>query len=513
MTPSKYIKELASKREQVETGGGEKRTSKQHSKGKWTARERLAYLLDPGSFIEIQPFLTERKPSNNLESLNGDGVVGGFGKIAGKAVYVYAQDFTVLGGSLGEMHGKKIATILDLAGKNRLPIIGLIDSGGARIQEGVSSLDGYGQIFYRNVLYSGVIPQISVIMGPSAGGAVYSPALTDFVIMVEKISQMFVTGPKVMQEVTGEQITAEELGGSFIHSQKSGNAHLTKPTEWEALDAVKELLMFLPEQNQQKTKPLPISEENHERPRLLELVPSDSKTAYDVRRIVEQIVDADSFMEIHDKFAKNIVVGFARVHGITIGLVCNQPKYKAGGLDIDASDKAARFIRFCDCFHIPLITLEDVTGFLPGVKQEHEGIIRHGAKIAYAYAEATVPKITVILRKAYGGAFVALNSKSLGADVVYAWPQAEIAVMGPEGAVSVLNSDEIKKAQNPEKAREEKIAAYRKKHANPYKAAALGMIDDVIFPEKTRIKLIQALEMMYNKQVERPEKKHGNMPL
>ncbi|WP_042223513.1 acyl-CoA carboxylase subunit beta [Oceanobacillus manasiensis] len=513
MSIFKYIKELANKREEVEAGGGEEQTSKQHVKGKWTARERLNYLLDEGSFVEIQPFLTERKNTENKVSLNGDGVVGGYGKINGKPVCVYAQDFTVYGGSLGEMQGKKIASILDLAGKNRFPFIGLIDSGGARIQEGVSSLDSYGHIFYRNVLYSGIIPQISVIMGPSAGGAVYSPALTDFIVMVEKTSQMFVTGPKVMQEVTGVQINPEELGGSAVHSQKSGNAHIVKATESEALDAVKDLLMFFPPDHNPEKVVISPPDKTDERPKLLELVPADSKTAYDIRRIIEQIVDIDSFIEIHEKFAKNVVVGFAKLKGSTVGLVCNQPKYRAGGLDIDASDKIARFIRFCDCFHISIITLEDVTGFLPGVRQEHEGIIRHGAKIVYAYAEATVPKITVILRKAYGGAYVALNSKALGADMVFAWPQAEIAVMGPEGAVSILNNEEIKIGSNPQEAREEMIKAYREKHANPYTAAALGMVDDVIFPDQTRIKLIQSLEIMYNKQEERPKKKHGNIPL
>ncbi|WP_404453302.1 acyl-CoA carboxylase subunit beta [Oceanobacillus kapialis] len=509
-----HIEKLARIKDQVKNGGGEKRIYEQHKKGKWTARERIAYLLDSDSFVELQPFITSRHEVGNGESYNGDGVITGYGKIAGKPVYIYAQDFTVHGGSLGEMHGKKIAAILDLAGKNGAPIIGLIDSGGARIQEGVASLDGYGQIFRRNVLYSGVVPQISVIMGPSAGGAVYSPALTDFIIMVENTSHMFITGPKVLKEVTGEELGPEVLGGAGIHSQKSGNAHLVKATEQEALEALKTLLSYFSEHNQQRAR-LSLNKEKTDnlRPQLLDIVPSDSKAAYNVKRIIEQVADKGSFMEIHEHFAKNIVVGFARLKGEAVGFVCNQPKYKAGGLDIDASDKAARFIRFCDCFNLPLITLEDVTGFIPGVKQEHEGIIRNGAKIAYAYAEATVPKITVILRKAFGGAYVALNSKALGADIVYAWPQAEIAVMGPEGAASILYGEEIEGAADPTKIKEAKISAYREKQANPYAAAALGMVDDVISPEQTRIILIQALEIMYNKHEERPKKKHGNMPL
>ena len=513
------INELYDKRREVELGGGDERIKRQHEKGKMTARERIDYLLDEDTFVELNPFVETRTSdfSMNGDSNNkGEGVITGYGKIEGRPVYLFAQDFTVYGGALGEMHGKKIAAVMDLAAKTRVPFIGLSDSGGARIQEGVSSLDGYGQVFYRNSIYSGVIPQISVIMGPSAGGAVYSPAITDFVIMVEKTSQMFITGPKVIETVTGEKISSEDLGGAYIHNTKSGNAHIKTSTEEAALDSVKKLLSYIPANFEEKLKPLPYETKSIEeefRPALTDLVPFDPVRPYDVKNIIENIVDTDSFFEIHQDFAKNIVVGFARIKGEAIGLVCNQPKYMAGGLDIDSSDKASRFIRFCDCFNIPIITFEDVTGFFPGVKQEHGGIIRHGAKILYAYSEATVPKITVITRKAFGGAYVALNSKSIGADLVYAWPNAEIAVMGPEGAVNIIYGREIAESDNPESLRAEKIADYREKFANPYVAAGLGMVDDVIDPRETRIKLIQALEMLRDKQEERPHKKHGNIPL
>ncbi|WP_099158444.1 acyl-CoA carboxylase subunit beta [Virgibacillus ndiopensis] len=510
------INELYDKRRQVELGGGDERIDKQHAKGKMTARERIEYLLDDGSFVELNPFIEHRSSDFGMDSsiAKGEGVVTGYGKINGKAIYLFAQDFTVYGGALGEMHGKKIAAVMDLAAKNGVPFIGLNDSGGARIQEGVSSLDGYGQVFYRNSIYSGVIPQISVIMGPSAGGAVYSPAITDFVIMVEETSQMFITGPKVIETVTGEKISAEDLGGAQIHNAKSGNAHIKTKNEEEALDTVRELLTYLPANNQEKpTVEATDKVTDNLCPELTEIVPFDSTKPYDVKKVIEQVVDKNSFFEIHKAFAKNIVVGFGRISGETVGLVCNQPKYLAGGLDIDSSDKAARFIRFCDAFNIPLITFEDVTGFFPGVKQEHGGIIRHGAKILYAYSEATVPKITVITRKAFGGAYVALNSKSIGADLVYAWPNAEIAVMGPEGAANIIFAKEIAESANPEVTRQEKIETYREKFANPYVAAGLGMVDDVIDPRETRIKLIQSLEMLSNKQEDRPKKKHGNIPL
>ncbi|HEX6594388.1 MAG TPA: acyl-CoA carboxylase subunit beta [Bacillota bacterium] len=509
------INELYDRRRKVELGGGDERIQKQHDRGKMTARERIDYLLDEGSFVELNPFIEHRATEFGMDKAEapGEGVVTGYGKINGKPVYLFAQDFTVFGGALGEMHGKKIASVMDLAAKNGVPFIGLNDSGGARIQEGVSSLDGYGHVFYRNSIYSGVIPQISVIMGPSAGGAVYSPAITDFVIMVEKTSQMFITGPKVIETVTGEKISSEELGGARVHNSKTGNAHLKASSEEEALDAVKELISYLPSNYQEKAPITSYEESDDYRENLTDIVPFEATRPYDVKNIIREVVDEDSFFEIHPDFAKNVVVGFARIKGESVGLVCNQPRYLAGGLDIDSSDKAARFIRFCDCYNIPIITFEDVTGFFPGVKQEHGGIIRHGAKILYAYSEATVPKITVITRKAFGGAYVALNSKSIGADLVFAWPNAEIAVMGPEGAANIIFAKDIANSDNPEQTRQEKIDEYRDKFANPYIAAGLGMVDDVIDPRETRIKLIQSLEMLRNKQEERPKKKHGNIPL
>lgn len=509
------INELYDKRRSVELGGGDERIERQHARGKMTARERIDYLLDDDTFVELNPFVEHRSTDFGMDQVDskGEGVVTGFGKINGRSVYLFAQDFTVYGGALGEMHGKKIATAMDLAAKNGVPFIGLNDSGGARIQEGVSSLDGYGHVFYRNAIYSGVIPQISVIMGPSAGGAVYSPAMTDFVIMVEKTSQMFITGPKVIEAVTGESITSEDLGGAHIHNAISGNAHMQTKTETEALDCVKRLLSYLPDNNQLKSAVLPDPQQDDYCSQIVETVPYESTRSYDVKDVIDQIVDEQSFFEIHAQFAKNIVVGFARIKGISVGIVANQPKHLAGSLDIDSSDKAARFIRFCDSFQIPLITLEDVTGFFPGIKQEYGGIIRHGAKILYAYSEATVPKITVILRKAFGGAYVALNSKSIGADLVFAWPNAEIAVMGPEGAANIIFAKEIETSANPDQTRQVKIDEYRKRFANPYVAAGLGMVDDIIDPRETRIKLIQALDMLEHKQEERPKKKHGNIPL
>ncbi|MFD2638147.1 acyl-CoA carboxylase subunit beta [Piscibacillus salipiscarius] len=509
------INELYDKRRKVELGGGDAKIQKQRDKGKMTARERIDYLLDEGSFVELNPFIEHRVSDfgMNGKEVPGEGVVTGYGTIDGRPIYLFAQDFTVYGGALGEMHGKKIAAVMDLAAKNGTPFIGLNDSGGARIQEGVASLDGYGHVFYRNSIYSGVIPQISVIMGPCAGGAVYSPAITDFVIMVEETSQMFITGPKVIETVTGEKITSEDLGGADVHNSKSGNAHLKAKSEEEALDQVKKLIHYLPQNQEEKTPKATVPEQEDLRHELTDLIPFDSIRPYDVRTIINEVVDEGSFFEIHPDFAKNIVVGFARVNGESVGLVCNQPKFLAGGLDIDSSDKASRFIRFCDSFNIPLITFEDVTGFFPGVKQEHGGIIRHGAKILYAYSEATVPKITVITRKAYGGAYVALNSKSIGADLVFAWPNAEIAVMGPEGAANIIFSKEINESDHPEETRQNKISEYREKFANPYVAAGLGMVDDVIDPRETRVKLSQALEMLKNKKEERPKKKHGNIPL
>ncbi|SDM79959.1 propionyl-CoA carboxylase beta chain [Fictibacillus solisalsi] len=509
--------ELYDRKREIELGGGDDKIDKQHERGKLTARERIDLLLDEGSFIELNPFIEHRCTDFGLENMKapGEGVVTGYGKIHGRPVYLFAQDFTVFGGALGEMHAHKIANVMDLAAKNGTPFIGLNDSGGARIQEGVVSLDGYGQIFYRNSIYSGVIPQISVILGPCAGGAVYSPAITDFVFMVEKTSQMFITGPKVIETVTGEKISSEDLGGAKVHSTKSGNAHFMGETEAEVLEQVRALVELLPQNNKEKPeiKEGNLQASDDDRPDIADVVPVDSTKPYDVRKVIEQVVDPDTFLEVHAHFARNIVVGFARIKGEVVGLVCNQPKVMAGGLDIDSSDKASRFIRFCDAFNIPIITFEDVTGFFPGIKQEHGGIIRHGAKILYAYSEATVPKITVITRKAYGGAYVALNSKSIGADLVFAWPNAEIAVMGPQGAANIIFAREIEQSEDPEATRQAKIDEYRTKFANPYVAAARGMVDDVIDPRDTRMKCIQALEMLRTKQEERPWKKHGNIPL
>lgn len=509
------INELYDLRREIELGGGDERIAKQHEKGKLTARERIELLVDQGTFVELNPFIEHRCTDFGLGEQKGpgDGVVTGYGKVNGRQIFLFSQDFTVFGGALGEMHAKKIANVMDLAAKNGAPFVGLNDSGGARIQEGVVSLDGYGHIFYRNSIYSGVIPQISVIMGPCAGGAVYSPAITDFVFMVEKTSQMFITGPKVIETVTGEKISSEDLGGAQVHNTISGNAHFKGKTEAEVIEQVRRLLSYLPQNNEEKP---PMKEsicDDDYRADLADVIPFDAVRPYDVRKVIEQVVDTDSFMEVHQDFAKNIVVGYARIKGEVVGLVCNQPKFMAGGLDIDSSDKAARFIRFCDSFNIPIITFEDVTGFFPGVKQEHGGIIRHGAKILYAYSEATVPKLTVILRKAFGGAYVALNSKAIGADLVFAWPNAEVAVMGAQGAANIIFAKEIQNSDDPEAARTQKIEEYREKFANPYVAAARGMVDDVIDPRETRIKLIQALEMLRNKKESRPRKKHGNIPL
>ncbi|MFC0469371.1 acyl-CoA carboxylase subunit beta [Halalkalibacter kiskunsagensis] len=511
-----YIQEMEDRRDTTKLGGGEKRIEAQHNRGKLTARERIDCLLDDETFVELNPFIQYRGDAFQASVAPGEGVVTGYGKIHGRLVFLFAQDFTVFGGALGEMHAQKIAKVMDLAAENGAPIIGLNDSGGARIQEGVLSLDGYGHVFYRNAIYSGVIPQISVIMGPCAGGAVYSPAITDFVFMVEKTSQMFITGPKVIESVTGAKINAEDLGGAKVHSRVSGNAHFTAKTEEEVISEVRRLIEFLPSNFEEHALTLepkekrPIQERINE---LIDLVPVDGTKVYDVRKVIKKIIDDEEFMEVQPMFAKNIVIGFGRIEGSTVGIVANNPKMMAGGLDINSSDKCSRFIRFCDCFNIPLITFEDVSGFIPGVQQEHGGIIRHGAKILYAYSEATVPKITVILRKAFGGAYVALNSKAIGADLVFAWPNAEIAVMGPEGAATIIYAKEIRESHDPEETRKQKIADYRKRFANPYVAAANGMVDDVIDPRDTRKSLIQGLEILKKKKKQLPKKKHGNMPL
>ena len=507
---------LEEKRKKAMEGGGEERIKKQHEKGKLTARERIEKLLDEGTFVELGMFAESRATEFGMDKKRfpGDGVVTGYGTIDGRLVFVYAQDFTVLGGSLGEMHAEKITRILDLALKNGAPVIGLNDSGGARIQEGVDSLKGYGEIFFRNTIASGVVPQIAVIMGPSAGGAVYSPAIMDFVVMVDKTSYMFITGPQVIKAVTGEDVDFESLGGARVHNEKSGNAHIFAKNEEEALHLVRALLSYLPSNNMEDPPFIdtgdPPDRIDYE---LDKIIPKDPKKSYDVKDIINIIVDRGTFFEIHPLYAQNIVVGFARMGGKVVGIVANQPKFYAGVLDINASDKAARFVRFCDAFNIPIVTLVDVPGYMPGVAQEHGGIIRHGAKLLYAYSEATVPKITVILRKAYGGAYIAMGSKHLRADVVYAWPNAEIAVMGPEGAVNIVFRREIKGAETPEKRRQELINEYRDKFANPYVAASRLYVDDIIYPYETRPKIIQALNMLENKKEERPEKKHGNIPL
>ncbi|WP_419095575.1 acyl-CoA carboxylase subunit beta [Alkalihalobacterium alkalicellulosilyticum] len=510
------VEEMEERRDHVKRGGGERRIEAQHEKGKLTARERIELLLDEGTFVELNPFIVKTSHEFGIAEAPGEGVVTGYGKIDGRLVFLFAQDFTVFGGALGEMHASKIIKIMDLAVENGAPIIGLNDSGGARIQEGVLSLDGYGHIFYRNAIYSGVIPQISVIMGPCAGGAVYSPAITDFVFMVENTSQMFITGPKVIESVTGAKINSEDLGGAAVHSAISGNAHFTAPSEAEVLSQVRQLLYYLPSNHKEKPPSKKSSNSSSAEERiqeLIDLVPIDGRKVYDVRNVVKHIVDDGEFMEVHAAFAKNMVTGFARIGGETIGIVANNPKMMAGGLDINSSDKCARFIRFCDCFNIPLITFEDVSGFIPGVQQEHGGIIRHGAKILFAYSEATVPKITVILRKAFGGAYVALNSKAIGADLVFAWPNAEIAVMGPEGAATIIYAKEIRESDNPEQTRLEKIEEYRRRFANPYVASANGIVDDVIDPRDTRKVIRNGLEMLRNKQKSLPKKKHGNIPL
>ncbi len=494
----------------AELGGGSDKLQKQHEAGKMTARERIEMLLDKGTFVEIDKFVTHRCTNFGMDKhkIPGDGVVSGYGKIDGRQVFVYAYDFTVYGGSLSSANAAKIVKIQTMALKNGAPVIALNDSGGARIQEGVESLTGYANIFFQNTIASGVIPQISAILGPCAGGACYSPALTDFIFMVNEKSHMFVTGPDVVKTVTHEVVTKEELGGAYTHSSKSGVAHFMGNSEEEVLMGIRELFSFLPSNNMEDAPSVPTSDDIHrEDERLDTIIPADPNVPYDVKEIIESVVDDHYFFEIMPHFAQNVVIGFARLAGRTVGIVANQPAFLAGVLDIDASDKAARFIRFCDCFNIPLITLEDVPGFLPGCTQEHNGIIRHGAKIVYAYVEATVPKITLILRKAYGGAYIVMSSKQTGSDVNLSYPSAEIAVMGAEGAVNILyrnmSEEEKKKA----------IEEYRTNFANPYKAAELGYIDEIILPRQTRAKLIQALDMTHNKIRSNPPKKHGNMPL
>jgi acetyl-CoA carboxylase carboxyltransferase component len=497
-------------------GGGEERMARQREKGKMTARERIDLLLDKGSFRELDAFAVHREKKFGMDKqrILGDSVVTGWGTVDGRLVYVYSQDFTVFGGSLSQVHAEKVCKIMDMAMRNGAPVIGLNDSGGARIQEGVVSLGGYADIFLRNTLASGVVPQISAIMGPCAGGAVYSPALTDFIFMVKETSHMFITGPDVVKTVTGEEVTFEELGGAMTHNSLSGVAHLAAESEADCLYLIRELLSYLPANNMEDPPFKPGKDDNLRTEAALDsLVPENPNKPYDIKDAIELIVDEGHFYEIHEHYAQNIVVGFARLGGYSVGIVANQPMVLAGVLDIDASEKAARFVRFCDCFNIPLIVFEDVPGFLPGKDQEYGGIIRRGAKLLYAFCEATVPKITVVTRKAYGGAYCVMNSKHIRADLNLAWPTAEIAVMGPEGAVNIIFRREIAEAEDPDARRAELVEEYRRELANPYVAAQRGYIDDVIEPSETRPRLINALNMLQNKRDQNPPKKHGNIPL
>lgn len=509
------INDLHDKLSQAYLGGGQERIDRQHQNKKLTARERVMYLLDDGSFEEIGALVTHRTKDFGMENQKfyGDGVVTGYGTIHGRLVYVFAQDFTVFGGSLSETHAEKICKIMDLALKVGAPIIGLNDSGGARIQEGVRSLGGYADIFYRNVQASGIIPQISAIMGPCAGGAVYSPAMTDFTLMVQDTSYMFVTGPNVVKTVTNENVTSEELGGASTHSTKSGVAHLTSSNDIECLEDIKQLLSYLPQNNTTPPPLLPYDLKDEIREELSDIIPENANHPYDMIKVIDGIIDTNSFFEIHKDYAENIIVGFARLGGRSIGIVANQPMYLAGVLDVNSSTKAARFVRFCDCFNIPLLVLEDVPGFLPGTDQEWQGIIVHGAKLLYAFSEATVPRVTVITRKAYGGAYDVMNSKHIGADMNFAWPSAEIAVMGAKGAAEIIFKKEINAAKDKEAKWKEKEAEYAALFANPYSAAERGFIDEVIHPRDTRRKLIKAFAMLENKTSDRPKRKHGNIPL
>ncbi len=516
MSDDLLTQKLRDQKAQSRLGGGLDRIEAQHNRGKQTARERIDSLLDKGSFREIDAFVTHRTTDFDLDKQKflGDSVVTGWGTINGRLVYLFSQDFTVFGGSLGEVHSEKICKIMDMALKNGAPVIGLNDSGGARIQEGVVSLGGYANIFLRNTLVSGVIPQISVIMGPCAGGAVYSPALTDFIVMVRKSSYMFITGPEVVKAVTHEEVSFEQLGGANVHAEASGVAHLVADTEADALYLIHKLLSYLP-QNNMDDPPFVSSDDDPLRMEedLDHLVPADSNKPYDIKAAIHLIVDSGQFFEIQENYAQNIVIGFARLGGHSVGIVANQPAVLAGVLDIKASEKAARFVRFCDAFNIPILTLEDVPGFMPGIEQEYNGIIRAGAKLLYAYCEATVPKLTVITRKAYGGAYCVMSSKHIRGDVNLAWPTAEIAVMGPDGAVSIAFRKELSQAEDMEQRKAELVAGYRNKFANPYVAASRGFIDDVIEPHETRPRLINALEMLSNKRDSNPPKKHGCIPL
>ena len=510
------IEELKERNLKAELGGGEKRIEQQHAKGKMTARERIDYLLDEGSFQEIDKFVVHRCHDFGMEKKKtpGDGVVTGYGTVNGKLVFLFSQDFTVLGGSLSGAFGEKVCKVMDLAMKSGAPMVGLNDSGGARIQEGVRSLAGYGEIFRRNVWSSGVVPQISVIMGPCAGGAVYSPALTDMTIMVKKTSNMFITGPQVIKTVTSEEVTTEALGGAMAHNTKSGVAHFAEESDQAALDRVKEILGFLPPNCREQAQVIECSDDPQRTDKSLNtIVPTNPRLPYDIRDIIHSVLDNNQFLEVHKYYAQNMVVGFGRLNGISVGIIANQPKFLAGCLDIKASVKCARFVRMCDAFNLPLITFVDVPGYLPGVNQEYGGIIKYGAEIIYAYSEATVPKVTIITRKAYGGAYIAMASKHLAGDISYAYPTAEIAVMGPEGATNIIFKKEIDSSDDSEATREKLVNEYRNNFASPFRAAELGYIDGVIFPENTRPKLIAALMMLRKKKVSIPEKRHGNIPL
>ena len=509
MGTEEKITELRELREKAMAGGGAKRMETQHKQGKLTARERIQLLFDPDTFEELDPFALHRCTDLGAEKQKvlGDAVVTGYGKIDGRTAFIFSQDFTVFGGSLSKVASEKICKAMDLAAQNGAPIIGLLDSGGARIQEGVESLAGYGDIFMRNTIYSGVVPQISAVMGPCAGGAVYSPAITDFIFMVKNTGQMYITGPAVIKSVTGEEISFEALGGAMTHAIKSGNCHFVADDDKQCLGAIRRLLSFLPQNNLDDPPFLDTADDpNRMDEELLHVIPDDPNKTYDMKNVILKIVDNSDFVEVHDNFANNLIVGFARMGGYSVGIVAQQPAVYAGAIDVDAADKGARFVRFCDCFNIPLITLVDVPGYMPGSEQEYRGIIRHGAKFLYAYAEATVPKISIITRKAYGGAFVVMSSKNLRGDINYAWPTAEIAVMGPDGAVNIVFKDAIDKSEKPEETRQKLIAEYRDKFANPYIAASKGYIDDVIDPRSTRPKVIKALDAAQQDRYQSAEK-------
>ncbi len=516
MSNKQRLSQLNEYRKKTRQGGGAKRIEAQHSKGKLTARERIDLLFDAGTFEEIGTFAIHRCVDFGMaeQQYAGDSVVVGYGRVNNRLCFAFSQDFTVLGGSLSEIASRKICGVMDLAASSGAPFVGILDSGGARIQEGIDSLNGYGEIFTRNTLYSGVIPQISVIVGPTAGGAVYSPAITDFIFMVKGLGQSYITGPDVVEAVTGEKVSLEELGGATVNASKSGNCHFVYENEEECFDGVRSLLGFLPQNHNES----PVTSDNYDdinrqEEELIDIIPDNSAQAYDMKKIILKVIDNADFLEVHQKFAGNFIVGFARFAGESVGILAQQPSYMAGVLDIDASDKAARFVRTCDCFNVPLVTFVDVPGYMPGTDQEFRGIIRHGAKLLFAYAEATVPKVSVIIRKAYGGAYIAMSSKSLRGDINYAWPMAEIAVMGPEAAVGFVNRQEISEAKDNKETKQRLIDEYRERFTNPYMAAARGYIDDVIAPCDTRYKLIKALQMLKNKDITNPPRKHGNIPL